>query len=301
MAIAKAIFQIKFYLWKIYFRALIIKILSLLPLRVLYVFSDLLYFLSFWAFKYRKKVIEENLRLAFPEKSNDEIQQLVVRFYRHLTDLLVEVIKTLSLSEKELARRVHFSNLELPLGYLRSGKSVIVLAGHLCNWEWLLSACMIKGKYPIDAVYKPLSNQFSDKFMLSIRSKFGANPIAMKDTLRDQVKKKNIPHGLAMVADQSPMKSEIQYWTTFFNQDTPYYVGADKISKMLNMPVLFIGMKKIKRGHYEAFFKEIGIDDSDKNEFAITEAYNKILEEEIRKQPENWLWSHRRWKHKREF
>ena len=243
--------------------------------------------------------MEENLRLAFPEKTSVEIKVITTKFYRHLADLVVEVIKTLSLSEKELERRVEFSNLDVPLKYLHSGQSIIVLAGHLCNWEWLLSACTLKGKYPIDAVYKPLNSKFSDQLMRSIRSKFGANPIAMKDTLRDQVNKKNIPHGLGMVADQTPMKSEIQYWTTFFNQDTPYYVGADKLSKMLNMPVLFVGMKKVKRGYYEVYFKEIVLNNSDTKEFPITEAYNRILEEEVRKQPENWLWSHRRWKHKK--
>jgi KDO2-lipid IV(A) lauroyltransferase len=135
--------------------------------------------------------------------------------------------------------------------------------------------------------------------MYQIRSKFGAKPTPMKDTLREEIKNKNIPHGLAMVADQTPMKHEIQLWTTFLNQDTPFYIGADKIGRMLQMPVYFVGMKRIRRGHYEIFFKEIANPPYPEGEFYVTEKYAKMLEEEIRTQPANWLWSHRRWKHTR--
>lgn len=277
------------------------KLLSLFPLRVLYLLADFLYFLAYRIFKYRKKVIVENLKKAFPEKEEKEIQDITKRFYRNLADIIVEILKTLSLSEKELLERVQVSNPELPQQFVDSQQSLIALTGHLCNWEWLLSACMARFKYPIDAVYKPLSSQFADKLMLAIRSRFGASPLAMKDTLRDQIKKKNTPHGLAMVADQTPLKDEIQYWTKFFNQDTPYYVGADKIAKMLNMSVVFVGMKRIRRGYYEIYFKEILNPPFPDNGFPVTEKYNQMLEEEIRKYPENWLWSHRRWKHRREF
>lgn len=275
------------------------KLLSLLPLRVLYLLADLLYLLAYHIFKYRKKIIKENLKKAFPEKGEKELEEIIRKFYRNLSDLVVEIIKTLSLSEEELSKRVIVSNPEYPQTFVDSRQSLIVLTGHLCNWEWLLSACMIKFKYPIDAVYKPLSSKFADKIMLTIRSKFGASPLAMKQTLREQIKKKNIPHGLAMVADQSPQRDEIQFWTRFFNQDTPYYVGADKIAKMLNLPVIFAGMKRTGRGHYEIYFREILSPPFVENGFSVTEKYNRILEEEIRKQPENWLWSHRRWKHER--
>jgi KDO2-lipid IV(A) lauroyltransferase len=275
----------------------VFKLISLLPLRILYILADLLFFLSYHVFKYRKKIIAENLRNAFPEKSEVEINTLTKKFYRNLTDIVVEIIKVLSLKKEELDKRVSAPNINLPLTYLKQNQSIIVLAGHQCNWEWLLSACMIKGKFPTDAVYKPLNSKFFDSIMLSIRSKFGALPIPMKETLREQIKKKNIPHALAMVADQTPLKSEIQYWTTFFNQDTPYYVGSDKIARLFNMPVFFVGMKRTQRGYYEISFKQIGFPPYSEGEFDITENYNQILEAEIRKQPENWLWSHRRWKH----
>lgn len=279
---------------------LLLKLLSLLPLPLLYILADLLYFLSYHVFKYRKKVITENLKKAFPEKDEVEIDMITKKFYKNLTDIVVEIIKVLSLKKEELDKRVSATNIDLPLSYLSQNQSIIVLAGHQCNWEWLLSACMIKGKHPIDAVYKPLSSKFSDNLMLSIRSKFGAKPIPMKDTLREQIKKKNIVHSLAMVADQSPLKNEIQYWTSFFNQDTPYYVGSDKIARLLNLPVFFVGMKRIKRGYYEISFTQIGSPPYLEGEFDITENYNQKLEEEIRKHPENWLWSHRRWKHQKE-
>ena len=279
---------------------LFLKVLSKLPLPILYLLSDFLYLLTCHIFKYRMKLIKGNLRTAFPEKTEQEINLITRTFYRNLCDLLVEILKTLSLSEKELSARVQITNIELPLQYLLDGRSIIVLSGHLCNWEWLLSACMIRGKFPIDAVYKPLSSKFSDKLMLKIRSRFGASPIPMNDTLREQVKKKNIPHTLAMVADQTPLKNEIQHWTKFFNQDTPYYVGADKIGKMLGMPVLFAGMKKVKRGYYEIHFRKIAEAPYQGEGFPVTDQFNKILEEEIRKEPASWLWSHRRWKHKKE-
>jgi KDO2-lipid IV(A) lauroyltransferase len=279
---------------------LILKLLSLVPLRILYLLSDVLYIFSYYIFQYRKKVIKENLYKAFPEKTPEEINWITKKFYRNLTDIVVEIIKVLSLKKEELDRRVIATNINLPLKHLQQNESIIVLAGHQCNWEWLLSACMLKGGYPIDAVYKPLNSKFSDKLMLTIRSKFGATPVSMKDTLREQIRKKNIPHGLAMVADQTPLKNEIQYWTTFFNQDTPYYVGSDKIARLLNMPVFFVGMKRVKRGFYEITFKELGLPPYTASEFDITEKYNQLLEEEIRNQPENWLWSHRRWKHKKE-
>ncbi|MBX9851430.1 MAG: lysophospholipid acyltransferase family protein [Cytophagaceae bacterium] len=278
---------------------LFIKILSKLPFPILYLISDFLYLMTYHIFKYRMKVVRGNLKAAFPEKSEKEINAITRKFYRNLCDLVVEILKTLSLSEKELTKRVLINNIEIPLKYLSAGQSIIVLTGHLYNWEWLLSACMVKGKFPIDAIYKPLSSKFSDKLMLKIRSKFGATPVAMNDTLREQVKKKNIPHTLAMVADQTPLKNEIQHWVKFFNQDTPYYVGADKIGKMLGMPVFFAGMKKIKRGHYEIYFKKIAEAPYQGEGFPVTDQFNKMLEEEIRKEPAGWLWSHRRWKHKK--
>lgn len=276
-----------------------LKLLSLLPLRILYLKSDFLIFLASKIFKYRKKVIYENLKKSFPEKSEEEIKTITQQFYRNLADILVEILKVLSLSEKELAKRVRILNPELPKKYLDKNQPIIVLAGHLCNWEWLLSACMVHFKYPIDGVYKPLNSPFSEKLMCKIRSKFGANPLPMKNTLREQVKKKNEAHTLAMVADQTPVKNEIQFWTTFLNQETPFYVGADKIGRMLNMPVLFVGMRRVKRGYYEVWFEEIANTPFPEGEFSITEKYSQILETEIRKQPANWLWSHRRWKHRR--
>jgi KDO2-lipid IV(A) lauroyltransferase len=277
-----------------------LKILSLFPTSILYLLSDLLYFLSRYVFRYRKKVILENLRKSFPEKSDKDLEKICGEFYRNLTDLIVETLKILSLSEKELNRRVKLIDIELPLSHLKSGKSIIALAGHLCNWEWLLAACTSKGDgFPVDAVYKPLKSQFTDRLMLKIRSKFGSTPVPMKDVLREQIKKKTIPHTLAMVADQTPTGNEIQFWYTFLHQDTAFYIGADKIGRMLSMPVFFIGMRRIKRGSYEIYFREIATPPFPEEENYVIKKYAEMLEEEIRKQPANWLWSHRRWKHQR--
>jgi Kdo2-lipid IVA lauroyltransferase/acyltransferase len=281
---------------------LFFNLISRLPLTVLYFLSDLLYLLIFRIVKYRKKIVYSNLKNSFPDLSEPEIQKIQKTFYKHLCDLIFESLKLLTISEENLLKRVRIKNIDLPVSQISKGNTIIVACGHTGNWEWLLQASVLQTPYPADAVYKPLSSKFFDKLMLTIRSRFGASPLPMKEVPRSIVRKKDIARGIAMVADQTPPKAEIQYWNTFMHQDTAWFVGIEKIARMAELPVYYVGMNKISRGHYEIYFEEIALPPYDKNQPGnpIIEELSRKLEANIRNQPAYWLWSHRRWKHKKD-
>ncbi len=263
---------------------------------LLYRLADLLYFFMYYFPGYRKKVVKSNLKASFPERSNKEIDVLAKGFYKNLADLAVEILKIPGLKKEEVQKRVKV-NVELLHYYLDQQTPVVVLTGHQCNWEWLLLGCSVECRYPIDAVYKPLHVQFMDRLFLRMRSRFGARPLAMKDVYRSLIKNKNETRVLAMVADQTPAHSEIQYFTKFLNQHSAFFVGADKIVRNTGYPVLFLDMKRLKRGHYEATFHFLQEAPYDEKNFEVIEKYARMLEQSVLKKPSDWLWSHRRWKH----
>jgi len=275
----------------------ILRGISKLPFPLLYTFSSFTAFLLQYVIRYRAKVINTNLRNSFPEKTAAEIKQITKDFYLNLTDVSFESLKLISISKEELEKRVRITNIEVPMSTLDNGRSHLGLTSHLCNWEWLLQICAIQSSYPIDAVYKPLHNEKMDEFVYDMRAKFGAHPVPMKDTLRELIKNRKTVRSMAMVADQTPPHSEIQHWATFLNQYTPFYVGGDKIGGAMQMPVLFVSMKRMKRGYYEVTFEILKDVPIAKEGHEITELYIKRLEACIKEQPANWLWSHKRWKH----
>ncbi len=279
---------------------LLFRLISRLPFPILYCISGILYIISYKIIGYRKRIVFQNLRNSFPQKTTEEINKIADTFYLHLCDLIVETIKLLSISEKEFKRRVRISNIDLPLQYISQKQSIIVLTGHTGNWEWLLQACQLHSPMPIDAVYKPLSNRFFDRLMLAIRTRFDARLIPMKDVARSVVRRKNDLWSIAMVADQTPLKTEIQFVNTFLNQRTPWFVGAEKIARLARVPVFYVGMKKFKRGYYEVYFEKLGeaTNIAEEDTFPIIQAFSEKLEKNIEDFPEYWLWSHRRWKHK---
>jgi len=251
--------------------------------------------------RYRKKVIITNLKNSFPDKTSKEIEAIASEFYQNLADIIVEVVKMRTLSAEDLKKRVKL-NAELPIKYLQEKKSVIVLTGHLGNWEWLLLACCSitnANQSALLAVYRPLHNKKFDKLMLELRTKFGAVAVAEHKVLRELSARKNETKGLAMVADQTP-GGDIRYWTNFLNQETGFFTGAEKLARLTEMPVLFANIKRIKRGYYEVDFELIDEPPfDDKNQNSIIEKFSKRLEAAIIQNPSQWLWSHRRWKHKR--
>ncbi|MDQ4140688.1 MAG: lysophospholipid acyltransferase family protein [Bacteroidota bacterium] len=274
--------------------------LASLPFPVLYLISDALYFILYYVIGYRKKVVFQNLKNAFPEKSENERRVIAKQFYRNLTDIIIETIKLAAVPAAKLKQRVQILNPEVIDALADQGHLVLAMGGHCGNWEWGPPGGIPYFRCPIDVVYKPLSNYFFDVFIGYARNRLGPNLVRMKDTLRYLIQHKKQPRLFCMLSDQTPPKSEIQYWTTFMNRDAGFFVGADKIATSFNMPVFFIHSQRVGRGRYN--FKLVPIQPSEKalqTDFPITEQFARMLETWIHENPADYLWSHRRWKHVR--
>lgn len=283
---------------------LLLKGLSLLPLPLLYILSDVLYLVVYYVVRYRKKVVLGNLSNAFPEKSAEEIKLVAKDFYKQFMDVVVETLKLHSMDAAEMKRRITFSNQELLDDFVQQGRTVITMGSHSCNWEWVLSAGAVQFSFPAYGIYKPLNNPFFEAFMLQARTRLGARLIKMKDTLRNFAANRHQPRVVAMLSDQTPLKSEITFWTTFLHQDTPFYEGAEKLATRFGCPVLFLDIKRTRRGYYTLTFELISdgnpVDKTLPEPASITEIFAQKLEAAIRRAPADYLWTHKRWKHRRE-
>ncbi|MCG8698673.1 MAG: lysophospholipid acyltransferase family protein [Bacteroidales bacterium] len=276
-------------------------LLSFIPLPGLYLVADLLYIVSYYILGYRKRVVVENLKNSFPDKTKKEIQQITSKFYRQLCDVFVESFYLLNMSVKELDKRYAITNLEEIKSLHQSGKDVIVATSHYANWEW---GAMFNHHMPYDglAVYRPLSNKLFDRFFCHLRSRFGCKMIPMKQTLREiiQYKRAKKQFGLYLLADQRPGLEDLTHWINFLNQKTPVITGIEKLAKKFDLAVYFMDIKKVKRGKYNLSFVPVSLNPGGEPENKITNAYNQLLEQMILRQPELWLWSHKRWKYKPE-
>ncbi len=274
---------------------------SILPLWLLYLISDFLYLVLYHIVRYRRKVVDINLRNSFPDKSDEELKIIRKKFFHHLCDLFVETFKFWNISAKSIKKRCRFNNPEIFEKYFDDGKNVMVVLGHYCNWEWLGSYPLWNNSPVFLPIYKPLHSKVMDKMYYNIRSSFGAEPLAKDNTLRTMVKyrKEGRLTLTCFIADQTPNKYNLNYWTEFLNQDTPVLVGTGRIAKKLDQVVIYVHMKKIKRGYYEVDMYPLCEDPKNTSEEEITERHTRELERIINETPEYWLWSHRRWKHKR--
>lgn len=286
-------------------------LLSKLPFGALYVLSDVLTFFLYRVVGYRVKVVRENLANSFPEKTEAERRQIERDFYRNLTDLLVETIKLASMTPEEVAQRMHYAGVDTVLPYLERGQTVLVLGSHLGNWEWMLPAAATL--YPsthVSAVYRQLGSPFGEALLTYLRTRMGGRLIRMQDVGRDVVRNRDQTRFLSMIADQTPPGGEIQFYTRFLHQDTPFFVGADKLAAGFRFPVVFLTMKRVRRGYYEATPRLLydGLTPlpappkhvtDNPADHPITEAFARALEEGIRATPADYLWSHRRWKNAR--
>jgi len=275
-------------------------VVTLLPLRALYLLSDFFFLILYYFPSYRRDVVAKNLKNSFPEKSEKERNEIARRFYRHLADLFVETLKAIHMSPKQIRKRFIFKDPVLVEKFYAEGRDIIAVCSHYNNWEWLSSGQLTLPLQTI-TIYKPLSNKNFDRMMVRLRSKYGAETAPMSSILKRILthRKKKETTISAFIADQTPPQGEHVHWTTFLNQDTSFYLGAEKIAVALDMAVVFVHIKKIKRGYYEA--ETVLITDNPKNEQpgVITERHIRELEKVIMEKPEYWLWSHRRWKHKR--
>jgi len=278
---------------------LVLKLLSRLPLGALYVLTDCLYVVIYHIWRFRRELSLANLKHSFPGKSAAELERISRQAYRHACNLIAEVLKGAVLGEDELRQRVRIVNSEELAKFTRAGQSVVLLASHHCNWEWLLLTSCIELKISVDAVYKPLRVAAIDRFMLEMRSRFGGNPIPVKDFLVEVLKRRASPHIFALVADQTPPRQDEKHWTRFLNQDTAFFVGADKIARITRSPVFFVGMQRIRRGHYEARLQLLSRPPYTPENSDIIERYARAAEAHIAQYPADWLWMYRKWKYKK--
>lgn len=275
-------------------------IFSLFPHFVLYFLSDLSAFILNKILSYRQRVVLENIRNSFPERSEEEHLVILNRFYVHLCDLIVETLKLLSMSRRSLSKRCTFTPEadDLIQHYYKQGKSIIIVLGHFGNWEWGGPAFAIRYPYPLYVLYRPLVNVNFDAFMHHIRTRLGTRLVAMREVMRHIVSTRHEVQALAFIADQTPLKSSA-YWTQFLNQETAVFIGTARIAIKTGMPVVYMSIEKVKRGYYRIHAQLITEEPGLFSEEELTDMHTRKLEEDIRKMPWYWLWSHRRWKHKR--
>lgn len=280
----------------------IIWFFSHLPMRILYIISDFLFLLAYYVIGYRKKVVLNNLKLAFPEKSEKERKLLAKKVIRHFCDFLVESIKAFSLSEKEVRKRYRFVNPEVLNNTAKNGKSIILTAAHINNWEWSVSMPLVS-EIQIFGTYKEIKNQYFNDFMEKSRTKFGLIASNTKDTIPNMLKnlKKGVKGAYILISDQNPLLHKTNHWQTFLGVKVPVHTGAELLAKKFDMSVVNYTTKKVKRGYYETTFELITDTPKDFKDFEITDKYLAITEKSIREQPENYLWTHKRFKHKDKF
>jgi len=275
-------------------------LIALLPFPLFYMVSDGICFLLYRVIGYRKKVVYENLKNSFPEKSHAELKKIEKQFYHYLCDLFLETLKTLTISKEEAIKRCAFNDNTKRIfkELYDQKKSSILVMGHYGNWEWAGNSFSLINPQQLYVIYHPLTNKHFDKLMYDMRTRFGSRLYAMKDTMREMIRNRNEINTTAFIADQTPSPDNA-YWTTFLNQDTPVFWGTEKIAQKLNYPVVYVTVNRIKRGYYEVNTEYLVHEPKNTAEGEISELHTRKLEKDIIAQPEIWLWSHRRWKHKK--
>lgn len=273
-------------------------LLHLLPERILYLLSDLLYLLMYHVAGYRKKVVYTNLEKAFPEYEKFEIRRIARKFFHHLSDLMLESSVSHFYSESKALKKITYKNPELLNELHGKGKQVMAVLGHYGNWEYMSTLALVID-YPVVAIYKPLHNKYMDRMTQKNRNAFGVITVPMEKIARRLIeyKKSKKPVLTLNLGDQRPLFHQIQYWTKFMGRDTPMFLGTEKLARKLDTAVVFLKIRKLKRGRYEMEAELICESPKDLEPFEITNRHVAILEDLIREEPAYWLWSHKRWKH----
>jgi KDO2-lipid IV(A) lauroyltransferase len=274
-----------------------VKILSHLPLGFLYLIADLLGFLVNYVLGYRREVVDQNLARAFPDRNKRELKHIRSKFYRHFFQVLVETVKGRTFTQAQWQKRVKVQGLEKIRGHLDRGQSVIMMTGHIANWEWSGSGTKAWIDERVTVLYKKISNKKFEQRMLAIRKKGGLNLVEKDSALRYLIKTKKIPQVIGMVSDQIPQIGSEKYWMSFLNQQTAFFKGAEKFSKAVHFPVYYADMRKTKRGNYQIEVREVYDGKSEFKEGQVIKKYAAMLEATIADRPADYLWSHRRWKY----
>ncbi len=277
-----------------------IYLLSLLPFPLLYLISDGVYILIYHIFGYRKTVVHGNLMKSFPEKSPAEIIILEKKFYRYYCDLLLETFKTLTISPKTMLQHCSVAPEadKLFKQLAKENKSIIIVMGHKGNWEWAGNSFSLSFPHQLYVIYHPLTNKYFNRLICKMRERFGTKLIPMKETFRDILKNSQELTATAFIADQSPSQNRA-HWMQFLNQETAVFMGAEKIAQKIKRPIVFVSVKKLTRGYYILMAELLQVPPYVEPEGDITETHTRKLEADIIEQPETWLWTHKRWKHKR--
>lgn len=275
---------------------------ALTPYALLYLRADVIFFLVCHVARYRRKVVRSNLQNAFPEKSKREIKHIEHRFYHNLCDLAVEICKLLVMKPEDLKRRVTFTNPEMMVELYENQRSVFVAMAHSGNWEWLAKIMHTLSPHSCAAVYKRLQNDAFERFMYELRTSFhleNEQMIEANVALKTLSARSGLKNMVAIVADQSPRGVEKDYWTSFLHQDTCWFTGLERMARMFDYTVVFAEMRRVGRGRYEVSFKKLCDKPQEAEKGFVMEQYVRQLERFIEDCPDNWLWSHRRWKHTR--
>lgn len=276
-----------------------LNVLSVLPLSILYFISTIGFYVVYYLFPYRKDVVRENLSGSFPEKTGDELVKIEKQFFRYFNDLVVEVIKMNSISSSSLKKRVKFTNLHLVEEYFNKNESVLACTGHYGNWELCMLALGAELSKPEYVIYKPLHNEAFDNWFYKIRTRFGNHFIPMRQTLRSIAATRNEATMYCFAGDQTPAGVEAHYWIDFMNRDTPVLMGLEKIAIQTNRPIFYFNAKVVKRGYYEVDCIPLCMEPKATAAMEITKMQFALLEDILKEEPAYWLWSHKRWKHKR--
>ena len=274
--------------------------ISMLPFRLLYIFSDFVYLIVYYIIGYRKKTVRENLALALPHLSDEERLVIEKKSFQHLCDMFLEMIKTMTISTKEINNRFVFTNLEVYKKLEEQDKSIAMMLAHYASYEWVISmnAYITFNGY---AIYKKIANPYFDKLVRDIRSRFKAYLITTKETIPQIIsnKKNNSLSIYGFASDQSPKVTSAFHWQKFMSIEVPVHTGAEILSKKYDMNVIFLKVKKVKRGYYEASFEVLSENAKEVPNYEITDKFLKLVEQQIYEAPEYYFWTHKRWKHKR--
>ncbi len=276
----------------------ILYLISKLPLKVLYIFSDVMFFLNYYLVGYRKKVITQNLRKSFPDKSEEEIAVIRKKFYENFSDYLVETIKSFSISETESRVRMQHINQEVFHEAKAEDKNIIMLAGHVFNWEWINALARIIPQKHCHPVYRKVNSDFWENQMKKVRNKFGNEALEANEVIMNIFRSKNDGESAYMfVADQTPHVAHVNYGLEFLHQKTPAFIGYDKLATRMDLAFIYCEMKKVKRGYYQVNYHRIYPDGEKFTEHEVVRKFHKLLENTLHKHPDNYLWSHRKWKY----
>lgn len=275
-------------------------LVSILPFRLLYAVSDMLFFLLYHVFRYRKKTVEDNLKLVFPEKSESERKQITKEFFHHLCDMILEAIKSMNISVEDMKARFKFTNIEVIQDYEKRQKSIALMCAHYGSWEWIFILQAYTSHLTF-AIYKKLNNVYFDKLVRKIRARYDSYLITTKESINVLVenKKKGLITINGFAADQSPKKEKAYHWNTFMGIEVPVHTGAEMLAKKLDMPVVFFSVKRIRRGFYETTFQTLAEHPNEFKDYEITDQFLKLVENQIHEAPQYYLWTHKRWKHRK--